>query len=533
MLNGTAESSSLTRTPTPRKNCKRRIFIPVVGVVLVCVVVVSFGHSGTPTGNGRNGGLTNNLKVQSQNENVDGDPTEPAWKTCSADLYERFHAIGETVAGGSVRVDKFHSLLDPNAVLSFVKGDSSIETSPMTHSAVERAEEHTDTDLMDTFSQQVCSLYNWLCSSRKRSGFSFFFFCGAFCGFEIRLWILCWLHVAQFKTVHLIRSVGDSVFLLYPDKTVVTADVASCKVTGLYLSQSDGQKVHPSVQEAIGNELNTESDRCTRESRRCGFRRAKCCGKLKCNYKRWRTCVKKKKKSGCFSSSSTTRNVDGSVMKMKDIVAGDDLMRGRDVYFIGHREHEAVSEFIRFETVSLGKSVSATRDHYLPVFVGAGKNKKREMIRFGTLLDMKEKEKEKYYVNVYLNGEFVLDQINGSSVKIAFEKGLYNPYTWNGEVVVNDVVVSCHSKYVLDDHDFFGQDLHRFLPTIYQAMFFPFRCVYFAFPDLALVMDDLFPLGIGEYSFSQVIRALVRVVAQRIFAIGWFCDSQVWSLFTS
>ena len=67
-----------------------------------------------------------------------------------------------------------------------------------------------------------------------------------------------------------------------------------------------------------------------------------------------------------------------------------------------------------------------------------------------------------------------LATVTKASLKV--NKGKYNPYTLGGNIVVNGVLSSAHSEFVLDDY--MPAFMVKYLPAIYQAMFAPGRLLY-------------------------------------------------------
>ena len=62
-------------------------------------------------------------------------------------------------------------------------------------------------------------------------------------------------------------------------------------------------------------------------------------------------------------------------------------------------------------------------------------------------------------------------------VEVVEERGLYNPYTLGGMIVVDSVVASSHSAWVLDGL-MDAADLTHWTPATYQALFAPIRALY-------------------------------------------------------
>lgn len=63
------------------------------------------------------------------------------------------------------------------------------------------------------------------------------------------------------------------------------------------------------------------------------------------------------------------------------------------------------------------------------------------------------------------------------SINMELGQGLFNPYTLSGNIVVDDMIVSCHSNWVLDE--IIPKNLVEHLPSIYQTMFLPARGLFY------------------------------------------------------
>jgi hypothetical protein len=69
-------------------------------------------------------------------------------------------------------------------------------------------------------------------------------------------------------------------------------------------------------------------------------------------------------------------------------------------------------------------------------------------------------------------GVFVVSGVEGVR-----KRGLYNPYTMGGTIVVDGVVASSHSEWFLDNA-LEALGLVRWLPVVYQAVLLPVRVLY-------------------------------------------------------
>ena len=62
------------------------------------------------------------------------------------------------------------------------------------------------------------------------------------------------------------------------------------------------------------------------------------------------------------------------------------------------------------------------------------------------------------------------------SIATVTKRGLYNPYTLGGSIIVGGVLASSHSEWVLDS--LVPESMVGHMPAIYQALFAPGRLLY-------------------------------------------------------
>ncbi|KAJ8900696.1 hypothetical protein NDN08_004234 [Rhodosorus marinus] len=134
---------------------------------------------------------------------------------------------------------------------------------------------------------------------------------------------------------------------------------------------------------------------------------------------------------GCFPEGALVVMEDGSSKRMDQVRAGDRVMvssgRFSDVFGFGHKDGSITSEFVRIETTS-EHVIELTAGHY--------------MVIEGTLLAAKD----------VTSGD-ILTLYDGSTSKVANislvnRRGLYNPHTLEGTIIVNDVLASTYTEAV-------------------------------------------------------------------------------------
>ena len=87
-------------------------------------------------------------------------------------------------------------------------------------------------------------------------------------------------------------------------------------------------------------------------------------------------------------------------------------------------------------------------------------------------------------------------------------KGVFNPYTLTGNIIVDGVVASAHSDWLLDD--FCPRRCTGWLPAVYQALFVPGRLLYRA---LGTVAADVLDVNNPQKSYKKKIGTSPRAFA--------------------
>jgi len=193
----------------------------------------------------------------------------------------------------------------------------------------------------------------------------------------------------------------------------------------------------------------------------------------------------------CFPGDAMVSTPKGSKM-MRDLRVGDAVLTmdadGRtvyeDVYMFGHAQSSVNERFVQFgfgteEPLKL----EISEDHFLPTCAVQSQPCAWE-------------ERVHKYARHVQTGDYVWaapdsnqpNLVRIMSVAYVVNEGLYNPYTLSGNIVVNGVVASSHSSWVLDPLT--PKSLVQYLPSMYQMLFAPGRLLYWlAGPKAADFLD--------------------------------------------
>lgn len=134
--------------------------------------------------------------------------------------------------------------------------------------------------------------------------------------------------------------------------------------------------------------------------------------------------------SACFPASSLVKLENGNVIRMEELQIGDrvEVATGQSsqVMLFTHANSVVLSPFVRL-TTSSGKQISASGGHFLYCN--------------GVLTRAQD-------VKV---GDWLTEEGNGTVSKVEWsrERGLFNPQTVSGDIVVNGVKASCYTDSII------------------------------------------------------------------------------------
>lgn len=181
---------------------------------------------------------------------------------------------------------------------------------------------------------------------------------------------------------------------------------------------------------------------------------------------------------------------------MNDIRVGDhvltDLGTFSPVYLQGHADEEAISEFVCLKT-STQHEICLSPLHYIRA---NGVHMHAQDVKVGDKLTVIDGSRKTMSAVVSISTQML--------------KGLFNPYTMSGSIVVNWVISSVHSEWWLETK----MDPAK-IPDAYQTMLMPVRLLYSAAPgwlerfDLA-IRNETAKRSLDEAGMSEIIAAALR-----------------------
>jgi hypothetical protein len=136
--------------------------------------------------------------------------------------------------------------------------------------------------------------------------------------------------------------------------------------------------------------------------------------------------------STCFPADATVTTFAGAVKRMDELLAGDRVHVGRgqfsEVFMFTHKTADVESEFVVVHTASSGSRLRLSPGHYMYV---NGALAAAKTVTVGDSVEL---------------GDGSMDTV--AAVSTAVLKGLYNPQTLQGDIVVDNVRASTYTTAV-------------------------------------------------------------------------------------
>lgn len=215
---------------------------------------------------------------------------------------------------------------------------------------------------------------------------------------------------------------------------------------------------------------------------------------------------------GCFPGDATVVLRGGERVRMDQLSLGDEVMTTDEntgalsfapVYLFGHKDPAGEASAILL-TAADGRKIKATTGHYIPAAPrGVDTWGTHEMTRFGDI-------KQGMTIWTTVNG--TIEPTEVIAVETSKALGLFNPFTRDGIIVVDDVVCSEYSEWFLDDVT--PAAYRRFLPAIYHSIQAPLAWLTPYFPGLVGRLDAALSKGGPNFDVRAFIGSLLVTPAK-------------------
>jgi len=151
---------------------------------------------------------------------------------------------------------------------------------------------------------------------------------------------------------------------------------------------------------------------------------------------------------------------------------------------LGHADNESVIEYLRLTTDN-GTSIRLSKEHFI-----------ESNGRYVYAKDVRKGDRLAY-------GERVIE------IEVEKAKGLWNPFTIAGTIVVDGVLASCHSDWFLEALPEWMRPSRALIPAIYQTLTAPARQIYRRNRAWVRRFTESFEgKAIGEHSLTDVLKKM-------------------------
>ena len=215
----------------------------------------------------------------------------------------------------------------------------------------------------------------------------------------------------------------------------------------------------------------------------------------------------------CFPGSAMVRLADGASVAISSLRIGDRVLAVRpdgttfydEVYLRGHKDPAAVARFVRLQVPS-GAALRLTPNHHVPVIrAGSAATMAAAGVRVGDLVRV-----------VAADGSVALEPV--ARISTVLDRGLFNPYTLGGTIVVDGFAVSVHSAVKLNSvFALLGVPA----PAGYQAALAPLRALYRLLGARGMAkLSPIIESVLNACSISGPVAVLARATASACALAG-------------
>ena len=188
----------------------------------------------------------------------------------------------------------------------------------------------------------------------------------------------------------------------------------------------------------------------------------------------------------CFPSDAIVETPEGKKpiyqLKLGDYALSHEGFS--EVYLLGHADNETVLEYLRLTTDN-STSIRISKEHFI-----------QSNGRYVYAKDVKKGDRLAY-------GETVV------RIETEEARGLWNPFTVAGTIVVDGILASCHSDWFLEDMPAWMRPSAAIIPSIYQTLMAPARKIYQRNSAWVKRFTKSFEgKAIGEHSLTDILKRM-------------------------
>ena len=222
-------------------------------------------------------------------------------------------------------------------------------------------------------------------------------------------------------------------------------------------------------------------------------------------------------KKACFPGSAIITLADGHSTKRMDQLQLGDVVRTVNVktgqlseapvYLFGHRDLSVLTSFVAIET-STERRLLLSPGHFLPTLEKINNHQEKYEWAHHKMMRAKDIQAKNHVLFVVdEKNNMVPEEVTKVTLQVS-SRGLFNPFTRHGAIIVDGVVASEYSEWFLD-----AILPATYLPATYHAIQAPLaRVIAPHFPKLTAALDGTLHQGPAGFSYANLGAALAATI---------------------